>query len=187
MLVPAAGGADPSNLPSDLARSPLRLDIDSGLLGLFRIEPRHPSPFRALTRLDVAMLEHAVRDPHQWLLDRVSAETAAIAEATLILFDPDSPYAGARINDWEPSPESVLATLELVAERPHQFCDGPVESHNETGLMVEVTCAFWLGGTSSHLLVRVQEAGTAWYTVMARAQNSRRYRQLSAIANSLRF
>lgn len=186
-LIPNAGGADMSNLPSDLAQRSLILDMDSGELGLYRIEPRNPGPFHAFTRLDVAMLENSVSDPHQWVLDRVSAETGTFAEAALLLFDPDNPYAGARINDIDPSPESVHATLELVAERPQHFCEGPTESYNDSGLTVEVDCAFWLGGTSSHLLVRLQQAGSTWYVVVARAQNPRRYRQLFAIADSLHF
>ena len=187
LLAPAVGIADTSNLPGDLARRSLVLDIDSGELGLFRIEPRHPGPFQAFTRIDVAMLEKAVADPQQWVLDRVGAETATIAEAALVMFDPDNPYAGARINDIDPTPESVHATLEMVAEHPHHFCDGPAESYNETGLTVEVDCSFWLGGTSSHLLVRLQQAGTSWYVIVARAQNSRRYHQLHTIADSLHF
>ncbi len=186
-LAPTAAAADTPNLPDDLIRRSLVLDIDSGELGLFRIEPRHPGPFQAFTRIDVAMLENSVADPDQWILDRVAAETAAIAEVALVMFDPDNPYAGARINDIDPTPESVHATLELVAEQPHHFCDGPTESYNETGVIVEVDCSFWLGGTSSHLLVRLQQAGTSWYVVMARAQNSRRYRQLRTIADSLHF
>ena len=186
-LAPIAAAADTLNLPDDLIRRSLVLDIDSGELGLFRIEPRHPGPFQAFTRIDVAVLENSVADPDQWVLDRVAAETAAIAEAALVMFDPDNPYAGARINDIDPTPESVHATLELVAESPHHFCDGPTESYNDTGQIVEVDCSFWLGGTSSHLLVRLQQAGTSWYVVMARAQNSRRYRQLHTIADSLHF
>ena len=187
ILAPTAAAADTANLPDDLIRSSLILDIDSGELGLFRIEPRHPGPFQAFTRLDVAMLENSIKNPQQWVLDRIAAETASIAEAALVMFDPDNPYAGARINDIDPTPESLHATLELVAERPHHFCDGPNESYNATGLIVEVDCAFWLGGTSSHLLVRLQQAGTSWYVVMARAQNSRRYLQLHAIVDSLHF
>ena len=187
LLAPSVATAETLPLPDDLTRRSLVLDIDSGELGLFRIEPRLPGPFQAFTRLDVAVLERAVADPGQWVLDRVAAETAAIAEAALVMFDPDSPYAGARINDIDPTPESVHATLELVAERPLHFCDGPTESYNATGLTVEVDCAFWLGGASSHLLVRLQQAGAAWYVVMARAQNSRRYLQLHTIADSLHF
>lgn len=187
VLAPTVGNADTSNLPDDLIRRSLVLDIDSGELGLFRIEPRHPGPFQAFTRIDVAVLENSIADPHQWVLDRVAAETAAVAEAALVMFDPDNPYAGARINDTDPTPASVHATLELIAARPHHFCDGPTESYNETGLIVEVDCSFWLGGTSSHLLVRLQQAGTSWYVVMARAQNSRRYRQLYTITDSLHF
>jgi hypothetical protein len=186
-LVPIAAAADTSSLPDDLVRRSLILDIDSGELGLFRIEPRNPGPFQAFTRLDVAALENSVADPEQWVLDRVAAETATIAETALVMFDPDSPYAGARINDIDPTPESVHATLELVVERPYHFCDGPTETYNETGLIVEVDCSFWLGGTSSHLLVRLQQAGTSWYVIMARAQNSRRYRQLHTIADSIHF
>ncbi len=186
-LAPATAAADLSNLPADLTRHSLSLDIHSGLLGLFRIGPRQPGPFPTLTRLDVAVVEHTVADPRQWLLDRVSAETATVAEAALILFDPDHPYAEAGIHDQERGAASVHATLSLMAEQPHRFCGEPSESYNAAGRRVEVDCAFRLGGTSSRLLMRVQEAGSSWYSVTVQAQNRHRYRQLSAIANSLRF
>ncbi len=176
-----------TDLPPDFVRNSLILNMHSGELGLYRIEPRKPGPFRAFTRIDVAMVEHAIGDPHQWVIDRVSGETAAVAEAALVLFDPDNPYAGARVNDEELSPESVHRTLDLVAQQPHHFCDGPTESYNDTGTTIEIDCAFWLAGTSTHLLVRLQQAGDTWYLIIARAHNSRRFRQLSAIADSLRF
>ncbi len=187
VLLTTPAGADTPNLPDDLVQNSLVLDMDSGELGLFRIEPRYPGPFQTFTRLDVALLEKAAIDPRQWVLDRVSGETARIVEAALVLVDPDGPLVGTWVNGVELQPESVHAEVGRIASSPIDYCENPAESPTAAGFRIELECIFWIGGVSSYLQVRLEQAGVHWYVIVAQAQNRRRFQELLTIANSLRL
>lgn len=179
-LAPAA--AQEVSVPDGFEKRTLVLGPDSGRTGIHRIEPRDDRAFRGFTLLDIERVDGPVDDPDLWLLDRLSAEAGEIAASSFFLLDPDNPEIGGAAR-----PFPVARTLRLLGAVPESFCTGPGQAYSLPGYVRELDCTVGLGMFTVRLLLRIELAGAGWFAVRARALDSGRFRQLSAIADSVRF
>lgn len=179
-IAPAAG--QEVRVPDGFERSVLVLDPAAGRRGIYRIEPQNPGVFRGFTVVDLERVDAPVPDPRNWLLDRLATEAGEIAGSTFFLVDPDGPASGNGAQSVSPA-----RTLRRIGTAPESFCAGPDRVHSLPGAFLELGCAFTFETFTAHLLLRLGRTEAGWFALRARALSAVRFRELVAIADSVRF
>ena len=141
-------------------------------------------PFSQLSEIVLARVTGPVADPDRWLARRLSAEVVAPDEIERLLDGPDSPFADPAFDALRRALPELFAGLTSLGRLPLEFCDPPTAGYNASGAFRERYCTFAIGPLRKFVVLRLQQAGDAWYYTQITAMNERRLRHLVAIANS---
>jgi len=184
LLAPSVAAAQGFEVPDGF--------VEGGTAGIERspdwqaLSTVHPvdGPFSDLSEIVLARVEGPVDDPDAWLARRLTAEVAAPAEVEKLLDSPDSPFADPAFDALRRALPELFAGLQKMGELPLEFCDPPTTGYNATGDFRERYCTFAIGPLRKFVVLRLQQAGDAWYYTTITTMNERRLRHLIAIANS---
>jgi hypothetical protein len=135
--------------------------------------------FAGLSHLTVSPVEDPVHDPAEWLQEQLKIDVTGLDHAlTSFIEDEDNPFVG---NDWWDSLRGLKDVVHGFADLPLEACGEPEEGKEGDWQLV---CDWSFASLHQYLTVRLVEREGAYYSVRIQAMNPRRYRHLTAIANS---
>ena len=186
VLVPPAA-AQGFEVPDGFVSRPGAAASSPDWMPLVTVTPAE-GPFSELSEIVLARVTGAVAATDAaadaWLAARLTAEVAAPGEIERLLDGPDSPFGDPAFDALRRALPELFAGLQTMGRLPLEFCDPPRAGYNASGAFRERYCTFAIGPLRKFVVLRMQQAGDAWYYTQITAMNERRLRHLTAIANS---
>lgn len=142
----------------------------------------HPldGTFADLSALKLAPVSEDVTDPESWLQEQIRIDASGLEKAlTSFLDDEDNPFSE---ESWWQSLKGLKDVVHSLSDLPLDACAPPVENSELTSWKID--CDWGIGSLRQYLSVYLVEREGLYYTLRVQTMNQRRYRHLSAIANS---
>ncbi len=142
----------------------------------------HPldGTFAGLSELKLAPVMDDVSDPETWLQEQIRIDASGLEDAlTSFLDDEDNPFSA---ESWWQSLKGLKDVVHTLSDLPLDSCEAPVE--NSDLVSWKIDCDWGIGSLRQYLSVHLVERDGQYYMLRVQTMNERRYRHLSAIANS---
>ncbi len=173
-------------IPDNYIESPLIYPHETILKGISKITPVE-ALFSNYTSLELSSVKKNIRNPSNWLEDKIFDELGNITETERLLRSEDSPLSDPIFNQFKHLPFHIDDTLEQLAVNPIVFCIKTSIKFNKSGKFFELNCTIPFGFFNNYLIMRLQFDKKIWYFTKISTLNYNRMLELTTIAESFQI
>ena len=171
------------DVPENFIESPLIYSYETNLKGISKITPLE-GLFSKYSSLELSQVRNQIRDPSNWLRDKIYDVLGDIAETERLLRSQDSPFADPIFEQFKHLPIFIDDTIEQLALNPLVFCKNISVMYNKSGKFYELNCTVPFGFFNNYLLLRLQLEKKNWYFTKITTLNYNRMIEFLTIADS---
>ena len=171
------------DVPDNFVESPLIYPYETNLKGISKITPIE-GLFSKYSSLELSFISSKIRNPSNWLKDKVYDVLGDIAETERLLRSKDSPLADPIFEQFKHLPIFIEDTMEQLALNPLVFCKKIYVMFNKSGKFYELNCTIPFGFFNNYLILRLQFEKNIWYFTKLNTLNYDRMIEFLKIAES---